>query len=241
MATETPGGAVRAVVGNDVVDLDHPAVRGMVTRRRFAERVLAPSERFDVEGAEDPDVALWIRWAAKEAAYKVVSKLRGKLPVFVHRAFVMRDDAVEFEDTRIPIRVKRSGDLLHVVAVFGDGSPAVEEAPLARAGAAWEGPLATLLERFTPREVDAVHSRDSAAVRLGARASLAAALEVEERRLEIVCAPGSTGRRPPSVLLDGAPAPADLSLSHHGRWIGWAFLLSGAAEGVSRPGSSAGS
>lgn len=231
----------RPVVGNDVVDLDHPAVRGMVTHRRFAQRVLAPTERLAVERAGDAHLALWTRWAAKEAAYKVVSKLRGEPPVFVHRAFVTGDDAVEYEGTHIPIRVRRSGALLHVTAVVGDVSPVVEEAPLAAPGTSGEEPLDTLLERFTPREADAVHSRESAAVRLGARAALAAALGVEERRLEIVCGPGTTGRRPPSVLLDGAPAPADVSLSHHGRWIGWAFLLTGSGEDLSRRRSSAGS
>ena len=62
-------------------------------------------------------------------------------------------------------------------------------------------------------------------MRLGARAALSTALGVEEGRLEIVCAPGATGRRPPRVLLDGSPAAADVSLSHHGNWIAWAILL----------------
>ena len=70
-------------------------------------------------------------------------------------------------------------------------------------------------------ERDAVYSHQSAAVRLGARADLARALAVDEERLEIVCDPGPTGRRPPRVLLNGLRTAADVSLSHDGQWIAW--------------------
>jgi len=91
------------------------------------------------------------------------------------------------------------------------------------AGAPWAAGLDELLRRFTPREADAIHSLASAAVRLGARRALAARAGVEEHRLQIVSRPGTTGRRPPFVLLDGREAPADVSLSHAGAWIGWAL------------------
>lgn len=218
----------RIVVGNDVVDLDDPSTRGREGHRRFLERVLDPAERDAVLAAADPHVALWVRWAAKEAAYKVVSKLRGQPPVFVHRSFVTVSDSVEYEGTCVPVHVARVGSVLHVVAALGTAPESVmaRTAPLASAGASRDASLEALLERFTPREAEAVHSRASAAVRLDARAALASELGVAERRLEIVCAPGPTGRRPPLVLLDGAPAPADVSLSHHGRWLGWALFSS---------------
>ncbi len=216
-----------ARVGNDVVDLDHPALRGKAEHARFLERVLAPSERDEVLGAPDPHLALWTHWAAKEAVYKVVTKLRGEPPVFVHRAFVASGDAVAYEGLRVPFHVRRDGPLLHVIAAAG-ADPSEVAAQAARVhtpGALWDAALEQLLPRFTAREVDAVHSLASAAVRLGARAALARALDVAERRLEIVCAPGYPGRRPPAVLLDGAPSTADVSLSHHGAWMGWAILV----------------
>jgi phosphopantetheinyl transferase (holo-ACP synthase) len=218
----------RARVGNDVVDLDDPTLRGKPAHARFLERVLAPSERETVSGAEDPHLALWTCWAAKEAAYKVVTKLRGEPPVFVHRAFVATDEAVEYEELTIPIHVRRDGPALHVVAAVGADPSGVLAATsrVLAPGAPWDGAsLEDLLPRFTAREVDAVHSLPSAAVRLGARAALAGALAVMEHRLEIVCAPGYTGRRPPAVLLDGESGPADVSLSHHGKWIAWAIAV----------------
>lgn len=227
----------RTLVGNDVVDLDHPATRNKAGHGRFLERVLAPAERAAVTADVDPHVALWTRWAAKEAAYKVVSKLRGQPPVFVHRAFVTGADAVEFEGTRVPVHVTRAGSILHVVASLGagPGSLVARTAPLSSADAPWNAPLDALLRHFTTREAEAVHTLASAAARLGARAELASLLDVEERRLEIVCAPGPMGRRPPLVLLDGVPAPADLSLSHHGRWIAWALFAGPDPPSAQRP------
>ena len=49
------------------------------------------------------------------------------------------------------------------------------------------------------------------------------ALSVDEHRIEIVCAPGKPGRRPPAVFVDGEPDTVDVSLSHDGHWIAWAF------------------
>jgi len=89
----------------------------------------------------------------------------------------------------------------------------------------WAGSLDALRDRFTPRELDAVHSRHSAAVRLAARSTLATALAVDEDRLEIVCDPGPTSQRPPRVLLDGRRGRMDVSLSHDGRWIAWLLWI----------------
>jgi hypothetical protein len=94
----------------------------------------------------------------------------------------------------------------------------------------WSGALEALRERFTERELDAVYSRQSAAVRLGARAELAATLPVDEKRLQIVCDPGPTSQRPPRVLLDGTPTEADVSLSHDGRWLAWVLWKSNQLE-----------
>ncbi|HKJ02207.1 MAG TPA: 4'-phosphopantetheinyl transferase superfamily protein [Longimicrobiales bacterium] len=214
-------------VGNDVVDLLDPRTHGRVGDDRFLARVLHQRELTAVRAAPDPDESLWMHWAAKEAAYKVVSKLRGAPPVFVHRDFVVDGDGVGHEGSRYPLEVTRLGSVIHALSCAGAPPSEVVAGmgELDRSGAPWRGSLEELLARFTEREADPVHSRASAAVRLGARAALASALDVAEERLEIVCAPGVTGRRPPRVLLDGSPAGADVSLSHHGRWIAWALLL----------------
>ncbi len=223
------------MVGNDVVDLRDPRTVGKHSDPRFVARILGEGERAVLARAEDPAATLWAFWAAKEAAYKVASKLRGTPPVFVHAAFCVTwtevgtarwEGHVAYEQLEIPVVAVRSETMIHAVAVSeGEIGSALPATGLLDAPAeTWGARLAELLPRFTEREADAVHSLPSAAVRLRARAALADVLAAAEADVEIVCDPGVTGRRPPRVLLRGRPAPADVSLSHHGKWIAWAVL-----------------
>jgi phosphopantetheinyl transferase (holo-ACP synthase) len=229
-------------VGNDIVDLEEPRTDGRATDDRFVGRVFDAREQAAIRGAADPDLELWARWAAKEAGFKVVSKLIGAPPPFVHRAFrvewtgsgssarddrdVVREGLVTYEEHEAHVSVLRGTGGVHAV---GFGSPGAATAPalspcvalLDEPNSPWSGALDELRSRFTERELEAVYSRQSAAVRLGARAELATALGVDEGRLEIVCDPGPASQRPPRVMLDGERARADVSLSHDGRWIAW--------------------
>lgn len=239
----------RLLVGNDVVDLERVRTRDPRIHERFLDRVLSHAERSTVDA--DPDW-LWPIWAAKETAFKVATKVRGEAPVFAHRAFetTLRttpggwDGWVVWEDVRVRADVRRAPGVVHAVGVLDDpASPAVDSGPVVtdtlRVGLArmdapaapWSAPLEDLLERFTAAERDAIHRLESAAVRIAAREALAEVLGVEETRLEIVCAPGSTGRRPPHVRLDGRAAAADVSLSHDGPWIAWVCSLPDVAAG----------
>ena len=228
------------IVGNDVVDLGDPRVLGKSSNTRFLERIFAAEERAAVVTAPDPDLELWQRWAAKETAYKAVSKLRGNSPTFTHRAFVVswsqpgtldaspavRSGSVGYESTVIDIEVAWDTEAVHVVGWVGDRENDPPHSRLVRldeVGAVWSGPRAELEQRLTPRELEAVHSRASVAVRIAARAEMAEVLGLDEHQLEIVCAPGKPGRRPPAVLVDGEPDTVDVSLSHDGDWIAWAF------------------
>ncbi len=235
----------RVVVGNDVVDMLDPRLDGKAEDGRFIERVLSPSERQLLDASSDPTLELWCLWAAKEAAYKAVSKLRPDPPVFSHAAFVVdwadpttpsgpsapvRSGVVRFEEVLTPVAVTRPPGALHALAHASfpaQASPTVGWGlePLASPGAAWHGTLPELMEHLSAQEQEAVHSVQSAAVRLAARAVIATALRVDERRVEIVCDPGPYGRRPPRVHLDGTPTGADVSLSHSGRWIAWAYWV----------------
>jgi hypothetical protein len=77
---------------------------------------------------------------------------------------------------------------------------------------------------FTPAEWACISHKASALTRLAARRSMADTLGLPETDLEISCGPGKPGRRIPKVLLRGEELAVDLSLSHHGRLLAWAFL-----------------
>jgi phosphopantetheinyl transferase (holo-ACP synthase) len=224
-------------VGVDVVDLRDPRCEGKTDDARFLARVLADGERDAVAAATDAASVLWRLWAAKEAAFKVVSKLRGAPPPFAHAAFRV-DPAgtrsgdgfghVVWEDVTVRVHWHEMAD--RVGAIAWDG-PAEDEPIEWGWGAASEidpapgEPLETLVLRLSEGERGPVHSRGSALVRLAARAALASALDADEKRIAVVSREGPKGRMPPEALLDGRAAPADVSLSHHGRWIAWAIRL----------------
>jgi phosphopantetheinyl transferase (holo-ACP synthase) len=237
-------------VGNDIVDLESPRTRGRASDERFVARVFEEAERRTIAASPEPDLELWCHWAAKEAGFKVISKLLGEPPAFVHRAFVVTwSEGADSEATAAHAApVVRAGEVswrahraLVSVALHPGGVHAVAfgarewtRAPLHvyprvalldTPGSPWSGSLEELLPLFSAHEADAVYSRPSAAVRVGARGDLAELIGVPERRLEIVCAPGPTSQRPPRVLLDGAEAAADVSLSHDGRLIAWALWV----------------
>jgi len=238
-------------VGNDIVDLDEPRTAGRANDDRFLGRVFDPDEQAAIRAAADSHLELWARWAAKEAGFKVVSKLIGAPPPFVHRAFkvewnedvappegfLLREGRVTYAEHEARVSVLRCTGGVHAIGFGARGGvpdDGIELQPrvarLDALDAPWSGPLEELRRRFTERELDAVYSHQSAAVRLGARADLADALGVDEERVEIVCDPGPTSQRPPRVMLDGEPARADVSLSHDGQWIAWVLLMDNGSE-----------
>lgn len=256
------------LVGNDVVDLADPRCVGRSGDRRFLERILSVEEARRIRSADRPDTLLWLFWAAKEAAYKVVSKLRGEPPPFVHARFQVAVEpagsapfgeapppsltgTVTWEEHVVPFRATVGPERIHAVAWWGArGRAAIDGKSAAEDGKARDGRgaprglsagisvgLSTLpadsaerwredlSSRFTPREWAAVHSRPSAVVRLEARAELARRLDAPEREVEIVCPGDAPGRTPPQVLRDSRRARADVSLSHHGRFVAWAVAI----------------
>jgi phosphopantetheinyl transferase (holo-ACP synthase) len=233
----------RVFVGNDVVDLTNPRTEGRALDDRFVGRVFDADEQEAIRAAGFSDLELWSRWAAKEAGFKAISKALGAPPPFVHRSFkvqwseasereegVVRAGTVRYFEHVARVTVESRPGAVHAVShVAADAGSDVHVEPrvamIDTPGSRWAGALPELRLAFSEREADAVYSRESAAVRIGARGDLAARLGVTETRVEIVCAPGPTSQRPPRVLLDGRDAPADVSLSHDGRWIAWAIWV----------------
>lgn len=242
-------------LGNDIVDLTDPRHSGKARDDRFLQRVYSQEEREEIRASESPDLALWIRWAAKEAAFKTVSKSLGAPPTFVHSTFrvvvhhpetsrdqlggdadppMTRFGEVRFGALILPLRIEVHGPALHAVTwesrnadeipPFFWGSSTIEEN-----GAKWRS---ALRGDFSDREWACVSHEASALARVAARKSLATEMGVEESALEIGCGPGVPGRRIPKVLLKGKEIPADLTLSHHGRLLAWAFITSPGEPGL---------
>jgi hypothetical protein len=234
-------------LGNDVVDTLHLAGAGKARDARFLARVCSPEEQDAVRSCPDPDAALWVHWAGKEAIFKSASKVLGTPPVFRHplfrvafpeetfNALVRRGSpdpgppllgTGEYLDLRFGLSVERRGDSVHAVSWIsrgGDGAPEFF-AGCRESTEGTRGTASGLQESFSALEWECVTHRGSALARVLARKALASARQIPEETLEIRCGPGPPGRRIPSVWMGGKELPVDITLSHHGRFLAWAFL-----------------
>jgi phosphopantetheinyl transferase (holo-ACP synthase) len=189
------------MVGNDVVDLRDRSVAEGPRHPRFDARVFAPAEHRALRESEAPNPLRWAFWAAKEAAYKVAKKL-DDATVWSPVRFVVRferdlEGAVEHAGREIPVRVEADAERVHAIATDVRGGFARIHARVA--------------------ELTEPGANPSAAVRALARADLAPLLGTSPQALEI-----ERRGRIPILCIAGGEAPADLSLSHHGRFVAWA-------------------
>ncbi len=188
------------MLGNDVVDLAHRGVQPGARHPRFDARVFCESERALIAG--DPSQRVrWVLWAAKEAAYKAAKKLDAAVVWAPERFAVSLESrasgCVRHGDREFALRVDESEEFVHALARGGafTGEEHSGVEPLARGDA-------------------------SLAAREFACRAIAARLGIAPERLSV-----ATRGRIPVLYADGVPAPADLSLSHHGRFVAFACAL----------------
>jgi phosphopantetheinyl transferase (holo-ACP synthase) len=190
--------ALAQKLGNDVIDLDDPAIARHHEDRRFVERVCDESERARVLSKAD----LWRTFAAKEAAYKVLVKM-GASPGFGHRAIHVAEDlaAVKWEDRRVSLSVTGDAEHVHAVAWTEGQMPLVSVA------------------RFGGGAEDA--SAESARAYAVLCRLVAAEIGCEPEELRVAREPLTgawDGFAPPRVLRGAVLLDLDVSLSHDGRF-----------------------
>ena len=240
---------LKSWIGNDVVDLADTSLSGKLENPRFMKRVFTTSEQESIAAAKESFKEMWYIWACKEAAYKAFSKTRSSPPTFVHADFevslmsetnkqgpLVRGGSVVCHGLPIRASVSLSENALHACAWTGALSlppnsfiPTGLYFDLARLdepGAPWSASYPELLRSLTPKEQAGVRSRESAAVRIGLKTSIAEMMSELQEDLQVVRPPrGTLSRGYPVLLLNGKRSCLDISFSHHGSWISWAFLV----------------
>ena len=200
------------MVGNDVVDLRDPESRPETLHPRFDTRVFTASEREVIEGSSESSRVRWKLWAAKEAVYKLLRK-RVAATVF---------SPIRFEvDLAAPEQaiVTHGVDRVRVAYQENDGAVhAVASSPTDRPGSlfsAW-------------RRVDSAEWAAGSA-EAPSRAVRALLCEHVATRLCVAVDEVEVRRdgRVPRLWVGQRPAAADVSLSHHGGWLGFACELAG--------------
>jgi len=201
------------MVGNDIVDLQDADADPRTLSARFDERVFRAPER---QGIERAPGRRWKLWAAKEAAYKVAVK-QDPATVFSPSRFRVLLEAreetgfVTWDAGRVRIRVCIDDGAVHALASTASN------------------PLISGLRRLGSLPRGRSGEALSDAARILAAERLGSALGVDESAIEI-----RKRGRVPQLFVDGVRAAADLSLSHHGKVVGFACEIIAARTGEAR-------
>lgn len=212
------------IIGNDIVDLKTADAQGKAGNERFMGRVLTPGEQEAIRRSAHPDALLWAFWAAKEAAYKAVSKAAPGVSS-APRRYRVTIDLQKWPDTasglvKTPrgtalIRIFYRQDCVHCIASAGS-SPDFSD-------------IISGLKQIAPGK-GPVSVRESAAARNAAGARIASFLGINPDDIRILRETGPRGQGPPMVHIKGKRAPIDISLSHDGRFAAYAFWIAPQSE-----------
>jgi len=191
------------MLGNDVVDFAHRGTQPGAQNPRFDARVFCERERALI-ASDSTQRVRWVLWAAKEAAYKAAKKL-DRATVWAPSRFEVTLESrergtVAHGERRFELRVDESVDYVHALA--SDDASA---------------------EGATRGVREIAGSEASAEARAFACCELAAQLGADASELSV-----AKRGRIPVLCVRGEPARADLSLSHHGRFVAFACALGAA-------------
>jgi hypothetical protein len=180
-------------------------------------RVFTPDERERITRARRPDALLWSLWAAKETAYKIVSKITpgvSSVPgiyevTYDGEAEETISGAVNTPCGKVIIQSFVNHDYIHCIGI-GESGKGIRDV-------IWG------VDEITGGEKTAANY-ESLCVRETAGKRLAAYLGGEPGEIDILRPERSSGLGPPLVFFRGIRAGLDISLSHDGRFAAYAFI-----------------
>lgn len=210
-------------MGNDVVDLKAGGAAGKSGDSRFVSRVLTSGEQTVLGRVENSDSCFWAMWAAKEAAYKAVSRAKPAISSSPRRYEVCFDNqhrksvwtgSVATPMGRVYVQSQLDENYIHCIGQTGCG-PAGRQI------------IFRVFETVpgAPEGTEADPGQQSAAVRRAAAAAIVSCLDLSEDNVLIV-RDSSAGRPgPPVVRIKGSATEIQISLSHHGRFGAFALNI----------------
>jgi phosphopantetheinyl transferase (holo-ACP synthase) len=195
------------------VDLKEPANAGKSKDSRFLKKILTNAEIEFVQNAENPDAALWSHWACKETAYKIIKK---SCP---DTAFLPRQWQVIFNKTqstysdgeviipgkdRVYIHLFSTSQYVHCIG--SDCLTALDEL-------IWSVDVLPEKEKINP----------SLYLRYCLGQSLAKHFSLNFHYIKIKRTRENGELQPPRVYVSGRKTDIDISLSHDGRFVAYAY------------------
>lgn len=242
------------MLGNDVVDLEDVDARPETFRSRFDLRVFAEEERRAIAADPHPQTRRWAHWGAKEAAYKLARQIDSRfvfspsrlVPRFgPHAAPILGSQgqglpksqdtprcalgptiapgSVECRRGRLALALDPRTDALELELCSFE-TPASVHVVAQPAGSDWAR-VVMAVAALGEQSDD-----PGRAVRRLAVREIARAIGVDAARLAVTRRANDGDDRVPMVALDGRALDGSLSLSHHGRFVAFAFRDALAAD-----------
>jgi hypothetical protein len=209
------------------VDLTDPRSKGRSLDTRFINRVFTSHEKEQIVNDGYPDVFIWGLWAGKETAYKILCKVYGHVTAAPRRYEVRMSTSEDNPDDKRPfisgvvrtpydpvsIRIFKDEDYLHCIGVTGTEKLMNSVTWGIHKGEPVEG------------EED-IYSPEAASLEIRKVATRKMALYCKQdiENIDIIRFKGSHGLGPPTVYINGKEAMIDISLSHDGHFLSYAFL-----------------
>ncbi len=203
-------------VGNDVVDLKEPANAGKSKNSRFLKKILTDAEIEFIKNAENPESALWSLWVCKEAAYKVKKKSFPDIPFIPRRwQIVFNKPQSIFSDGEViipgkgSVYIRLASNLQYVHCAGTDSFAALDKL-------IWSVNVLPEKKQINP----SLCLRDL----LGQK--LAQHFYLNFHQIKIKRTRENGELLPPCVYVGGRRTDIDVSLSHDGRFVAYAFIPS---------------
>lgn len=204
-------------IGNDVVDLQHPANMKKSRDSRYLKKILTNVEIEFVNNAENRDRVLWSLWACKETAYKVTSKSSPGAPFLPHRWLVQlnqtdsmfeKGEVILLAENNVFVQIYCQEGYVHCIG--SDNLPDLNK-------------IIWGVESL-PESISGEHVDPSLFVRYRLSSKLADIYHLDFRQMEIIRAGKGHELQPPYLYYENKKAPFDISLSHDGSFIAYSFI-----------------
>jgi phosphopantetheinyl transferase (holo-ACP synthase) len=200
------------------VDLQHPANAKKSMDFRYLKKILTNAEIEFVHDAENPDWALWSFWSCKETAYKVICK---------------SDAAVSFLPRCWSVQLKQYNSMFAEgeVVVTGINKVFVQlyfrEGYVHCVGSDNLSDLNNIIWgiEFLPKDTTEENVEPSLFVRECLSRRLAGIYQFNPDEMEVRRAKKGGELQPPHLYYKNRKTPFDISLSHDGQFVAYAFLL----------------
>lgn len=202
------------------MDLCHPQAIARYEDQRFINRVLTPAEQEKLRYSSFPNQCLWSFWAAKESAYKAISRFFPLVSSSPKQYKVAIDDIgspsffhgmVATPEAAVQIRGTIDPDYVHCLGVTGkdvdDQTIETGIVPI---------PASNIGDIILP-------DQESLLVRKLAKDRIAEYLKTDVSQVQIRRKTVADQLGPPEVFVQGEKIPINISLSHDGRFVAFAF------------------